>query len=158
MIKAKGYAVTSATSRLEPFSFERRLPGLQDVQIDILYCGICHSDLHIARNEWGNTVYPVVPGHEIVGKVVTVGDQVKKFKVGDMVAVGCLVDACRQCYGCEEGLEQYCEIGGTFTYNSPEKETGGMTYGGYSNNVIVNQDFVLKVPASLDIKSVEPLL
>src|SRR5579885_2438941 len=158
MIKAKGYAAKSETSPLEPFAFERRMPGSQDVQIEILYCGICHSDLHMARNEWQVTVYPVVPGHEIVGKVVKVGDQVKKFKEGDIVAVGCLVDSCRHCHGCQDGLEQYCETGFTLTYNSPEKETGGMTYGGYSDSIVVSQDFVLKVPGSLDIKAVAPLL
>src|SRR5579885_2959368 len=136
MIKAKGYAAKSETSPLEPFAFERRMPGSQDVQIEILYCGICHSDLHMARNEW----------------------QVKEFKEGDIVAVGCLVDSCRHCHGCQDGLEQYCETGFTLTYNSPEKETGGMTYGGYSDSIVVSQDFVLKVPGSLDIKAVAPLL
>lgn len=158
MIKAKGYAAKSPTSLLEPFAFERRTPSPQDVHIAILYCGICHSDLHAARNEWQNTIYPVVPGHEIVGKVVKVGDKVKKFKEGDLVAVGCLVGSCQKCSSCQEGLEQYCETGFTLTYNSPEKETGGMTYGGYSDSIIVNQDFVLKVPGSLDIKAVAPLL
>ncbi|CEG56087.1 NAD(P)-dependent alcohol dehydrogenase [Legionella fallonii] len=158
MIKAKGYAAQSAQSSLEPFSFERRSLGPQDVHIDILYCGICHSDLHTARNEWGNSVYPVVPGHEIVGKVVEVGDQVKKFKKGDTVGVGCLVDSCRTCSSCQEGLEQFCETGFTLTYNSQEKETGGMTYGGYSDKIIVNQDFILRVPESLDLKAVAPLL
>jgi len=158
MIKAKGYAAKSATSLLEPFSFERRMPSAEDVQIEILYCGICHSDLHMVRNEWNVTNYPVVPGHEIVGKVVKVGDQVKKFKAGDTVAVGCLVGSCHQCSGCQEGLEQYCEPGFTLTYNSPEKETGGITYGGYSDSIIVNQQFVLRVPQSLDIKAVAPLL
>lgn len=158
MIKTKGYAAKSSTSRLEPFVFERRTLGWQDVQIEILYCGICHSDLHMARNEWNNTIFPVVPGHEIVGKVVKVGDNVKKFKAGDHVAVGCLVDSCRQCHSCQEGLQQYCETGFTLTYNSPEKETGGITYGGYADSIIVNQDFVLKLPPSLAIQSVAPLL
>ena len=158
MSKAKGYAAKSSTSPLEPFAFERRTVGPNDVQIDILYCGICHSDLHIARNEWQNTIYPVVPGHEIVGKVIAVGKNVKKFKEGDIAAVGCLVDSCRQCGGCHDDLEQYCETGVTFTYNGQEKETGGMTYGGYSDHIIVNQDFVLKVPKNLDIKSAAPLL
>ena len=158
MIKARGYAARSAKSTLEPFSFERRSPGPQDVHIEILYCGICHSDLHTARNEWNNTIYPVVPGHEIVGKVIKVGNQVKKFKEGDIAAVGCLVGSCHQCPSCHEGLEQYCDTGFTLTYNSPEKETGGVTYGGYSDSIIVNQDFVLNVPKSLDIKAVAPLL
>ncbi|WP_419418752.1 NAD(P)-dependent alcohol dehydrogenase [Legionella sp. D16C41] len=158
MIQAKGYAATSATSPLDLFNFERREVGKEDVHIAILYCGICHSDLHAARNEWGGTVYPVVPGHEIVGRVIAVGEDVAKFKQDDIVAVGCLVDSCRHCPSCEEGLEQYCETGFTLTYNSPEKETGKMTYGGYSDSIVVNQDFVLKVPDSLDIKAVAPLL
>jgi uncharacterized zinc-type alcohol dehydrogenase-like protein len=138
MIKARGYAAQSAKSPLEPFSFERRNPGPQDVHIAILYCGVCHSDLHIARNEWNSTIYPVVPGHEIVGKVIKVGNQVKKFKEGDTVAVGCMVNSCHQCPSCHEGLEQYCDTGFTLTYNSPEKETGGVTYGGYSDSIMVN--------------------
>ncbi|MFW2571818.1 NAD(P)-dependent alcohol dehydrogenase [Legionella sp. 29fVS95] len=158
MIKAKGYAAKSPTSLLEPFAFERRTPGSEDVHIAILYCGICHSDLHTARNEWQGTVYPVVPGHEIVGKVIKVGDKVTQFKEGETVAVGCLVGSCQTCASCQEGLEQYCETGQVFTYNSPEKETGAMTYGGYSDSIVVNQDFVLKVPASLDVKAVAPLL
>ena len=158
MNNAKGYAATSATSPLTPFEFKRRAVGKHDVEIDILYCGICHSDLHVARNEWHNTTYPTVPGHEIVGRVKSVGSDVKKFKTGDAVAVGCLVGSCRTCSSCEQGLEQYCEPGFTLTYNSPEKETGGMTYGGYSDHIVVNEDFVLRLPESLDMKAAAPLL
>lgn len=155
---AKGYATKSATSKLEPFEFKRRDAGKDDVSIQILYCGICHSDVHVARNEWKNSVYPVVPGHEIIGKVTHVGDNVKKFKVGDTVGVGCMVGSCGHCSGCDEGCEQYCENGMVLTYNSPEKETGGTTYGGYSDSIVVNQDFVLSIPSSLDVKAVAPLL
>src|SRR4051812_14654081 len=126
------YAAHSATSPLTPFDIDRRAPGATDVQIEILFCGVCHSDLHTVRNEWKNTTYPVVPGHEIVGRVTQVGDGVKKFKIGDLVGVGCLVDSCRRCAECAAGLEQYCENSGmTFTYNSPDPRTGKMTYGGY---------------------------
>lgn len=154
----KGYAAHTATSKLEPFEFKRRSAGNDDVTIQILYCGVCHSDIHVARNEWKSTVYPVVPGHEIIGKVLQVGSNVKKFRVGDIVGVGCMVGSCGQCAGCDEGYEQYCENGMVLTYNSPEKETNGMTYGGYSDGIVVNQDFVLRVPQSLDLKSVAPLL
>ncbi|MGH7148580.1 MAG: NAD(P)-dependent alcohol dehydrogenase, partial [Nitrospiraceae bacterium] len=122
------------------------------------YCGICHSDLHQARNEWHNTVYPCVPGHEIVGKVTTVGDHVRKFKVGDTAAIGCLVDSCRECPSCREHLEQFCEKGPIFTYNSPEKQTGGTTYGGYSTRIVADEDFVLQVPQNLNLAAVAPLL
>jgi uncharacterized zinc-type alcohol dehydrogenase-like protein len=155
---AKGYAAHSSTSPLIPFEFTRRETGPDDVCIDILYCGICHSDIHVARNEWKGSVYPVVPGHEIIGKVVKVGSNVKKFKVGDIAGVGCMVGSCGNCSGCHEGVEQYCENGMTLTYNSPEKETNAMTYGGYSNNIVVNEKFVLKIPSNLDLKSVAPLL
>ncbi len=157
MIKAFGYAAQSATAPLATFSFERREPGPCDVQIEILYCGVCHSDLHTARNEWKNTVYPVVPGHEIVGRVTRVGGEVKAFKAGDLAGVGCMVDSCGACPDCQEGLEQYCP---TFalTYNSPDPHTGQMTYGGYSNRIIVDQRFVLRVPETLDLASVAPLL
>lgn len=154
----KGYAAHSKDSSLVPFEFNRRPVGPEDVDIKILYAGICHSDIHIARNEWKSSTYPVVPGHEIVGKVVKVGENVKKFKVGDVVGVGCMVGSCGSCSGCEEGHQQYCDKGATFTYNSPEKETGGMTYGGYSESIVVNQDFVLKIPDGMDIKAAAPLL
>ncbi len=160
MLKALGYAAQSATSPIAPMDFQRRDPGPKDVQIDILFCGICHSDLHTARNEWGgSTVYPCIPGHEIVGRVAEVGKDVKKFKEGDVVGVGCMVDSCRTCPSCKEGLEQYCDTGGTiFTYNSADPISGGMTYGGYSNIIVVDQDFVLKVPKNLDLAGVAPLL
>lgn len=158
MSQAKGYAAHSATTPLVPFTFDRRPVGDSDVKIQILYCGICHSDIHNARNEWKGSVYPVVPGHEIVGKIVEVGSKVKKFKQGDLAGVGCMVGSCGSCGGCQDGEEQYCEKGATLTYNSREKETGGMTYGGYSDSIVVNEDFVLKVPESLDLKAVAPLL
>lgn len=158
MSQAIGYAAKSATSPLTPFHFERRVLGPQDVQIDILFCGVCHSDLHTARNEWHGTVYPVVPGHEIVGKVTKVGKQVTQFKVGDLAAVGCMVDSCQNCNNCADGLEQYCEQGAIFTYNSEEKQTGGMTYGGYADHIIVTEGFVMHVPTNLDLKAVAPLL
>ena len=154
----KGYAAHSATDKLVPFEFKRRSVGADDVSIQILYSGICHSDIHVVRNEWKNSIYPVVPGHEIIGKVTAVGGNVKKFKVGDTVGVGCMVGSCKHCAGCDEGCEQYCENGMTLTYNSPEKETDGVTYGGYSDSIVVNQEFVLRVPASLDIKAAAPLL
>jgi uncharacterized zinc-type alcohol dehydrogenase-like protein len=153
-----GYAAHSATTPLKHFTFERREPGPKDVQIDILYCGVCHSDLHTARNEWTNTTYPVVPGHEIVGRVTKVGKDVRKFKVGDQVGVGCMVDSCRVCESCKAGLENYCENGATFTYNSEDKHLGGMTYGGYSKSVVVDEDFVLRIPEGLDLAAAAPLL
>jgi uncharacterized zinc-type alcohol dehydrogenase-like protein len=160
-IKTAGYAAHASTSPLEPFSFERREPGPKDVQIDILYCGVCHSDLHTARNEWASfmaTTYPVVPGHEIVGRVSKVGADVRKFKQGDLAAVGCLVDSCRECDSCKAGLENYCEREATFTYNSPDKHLGGMTYGGYSKTIVVDEAFVLRPPANLDPAATAPLL
>lgn len=129
-----------------------------DVQIEILYCGICHSDLHTVRSEWQNTAYPVVPGHEIVGRVTTVGGEVKAFKAGDIAAVGCMVDSCRTCPDCRENLEQYCQNALTFTYNSPDKHTGKMTYGGYSNLIVVDEHFVLHLPEKLDPAAAAPLL
>ena len=157
-IKTSGYAAQSSTSPLSPFSFERRNPGPQDVQIDILYCGVCHSDLHTVRNEWTNTTYPVVPGHEIVGRVVKVGSQVRRLKEGDLAGVGCMVDSYRTCPSCKAGLEQYCESGATFTYNSEDKKLGGMTYGGYSKTIVVDEAFVLRLPANLDLAATAPLL
>jgi uncharacterized zinc-type alcohol dehydrogenase-like protein len=158
MIDTLGYAATSATAPLSPFSFARREPTDRDVQIDILFCGVCHSDLHTARSEWGGTVYPVVPGHEIVGRVVKAGKGVKKHKVGDLVGVGCMVDSCRSCASCREGLEQYCEVGMIGTYNAPDKHTGGVTYGGYSKTIVVDEDFVLRVSDKLDPAAAAPLL
>lgn len=157
MTQTLGYAAQSATAPLDLFAFERRAPGPHDVQIEILYCGVCHSDLHTARNEWKNTVYPVVPGHEIVGRVTRVGAEVTAFKAGDLAAVGCMVDSCGACPECQEGLEQYCPTF-TLTYNSPDPHTGQMTYGGYSNRIVVDRRFVLRVPEKLDLAAVAPLL
>jgi uncharacterized zinc-type alcohol dehydrogenase-like protein len=156
-IPARGYAAQSPTTPLEPWKFERRQPGPSDVQFDILYCGVCHSDLHQIRNDWFPGIFPMVPGHEIVGKVVKVGSEVVKFKVGDLAAVGCLVDSCRTCTNCQEGLEQYCINGSVGTYNSKEKN-GTPTYGGYSNTIVVHEDFVLKVSDTLSLPAVAPLL
>jgi uncharacterized zinc-type alcohol dehydrogenase-like protein len=158
MTNAKSFAAQSQTSPLAPHAIQRRKPGPRDVEMKILFCGVCHTDLHIARNEWGGTTYPCVPGHEIVGRVTRVGKSVKKFKVGDAVAVGCMVDSCRKCESCQEGLEQFCEKGAIFTYNAPDKKSGGMTYGGYSESVVVDQDFVLHVPKNLDLAGAAPLL
>ena len=158
MIRAFGYAAQNATTPLAPFSFERREPREQDVQIDILYCGVCHSDLHTVRGEWGGTLYPSLPGHEIVGRVTRVGSGVKKFKIGDLVGVGCMVDSCRTCISCREGLEQYCEAGFTGTYNGPEQGTGANTYGGYSDVIVVDESFVLRIPDGLDPAAAAPLL
>jgi len=158
MTETKAYAAYSATTPLAPYSFERREPGPKDVQIDILFCGVCHSDLHTVRSEWEGTVYPMVPGHEIVGRVSRVGAEVSKFKAGDLVAVGCLVDSCQHCASCAEGLEQYCENGFTGTYGGVEKETGQPTRGGYSDKIVVTEEFVLRVPEGLDPAAAAPLL
>ncbi len=160
-IKTVGYAAQSSTAPLQPFSFERREPGPQDVQIDILFCGVCHSDLHTVRDEWASfmpTTFTAVPGHEIVGRVSKVGSEVSKFKAGDLAAVGCLVDSCRKCESCKAGLENYCEVGATFTYNSPDPHLGGVTYGGYSKLIVVDENYVLKVPTNLNLAAVAPLL
>jgi uncharacterized zinc-type alcohol dehydrogenase-like protein len=158
MTKTLGYAAQSATSLLAPIGIGRREPGANDVEIEILHCGICHSDLHIARNEWGGTTYPVVPGHEIVGRVTKVGAGVTGFKAGDLAGVGCMVDSCRTCPDCLDGLEQYCRNEIIFTYNSPDRHSGGMTYGGYSGAIVVDEKFVLRIPANLDLPAVAPLL
>ena len=158
MTKTQGYAAYSSTTPLAPYSFTRREPGPRDVQIEILYCGVCHSDLHSARGEWAGIVYPLVPGHEIVGRVVKVGGEVSKLKEGDVAAVGCLVDSCRHCASCAEGLEQYCENGSTGTYGGVEKETGRPTNGGYSDKIVVDEDFVLRVSDKLDLAAAAPLL
>jgi uncharacterized zinc-type alcohol dehydrogenase-like protein len=158
MLASTGYGATSANEPLSKLDFQRRDPGPEDVQIDILYCGVCHSDLHTARNEWGNTVYPVVPGHEIIGRVTATGDRVTRFKKGDMVGVGCMVDSCQHCSACNEGLEQYCENGFVGTYNGEEMHSGGMTYGGYASNIVVRDKFVLRIPANLDPAGAAPLL
>jgi alcohol dehydrogenase (NADP+) len=158
MLPTKGYATHGAASPLQPFSFQRRDPNANDVQIEILFCGVCHSDLHIARNEWGGTNYPCVPGHEIVGRVVKVGRDVRKFKESDLAAVGCMVDSDRVCGNCRAGLEQFCEGGLILTYNSEDKYLGGFTYGGYSKSIVVDQDFVLRVSDKLDPAAAAPLL
>jgi uncharacterized zinc-type alcohol dehydrogenase-like protein len=158
MIPAKGYAALSATTPLTPYSFERRNPRPNDVRFEIMYCGVCHSDIHQVRDEWNGSIFPMVPGHEIVGKVVEVGSAVKRFKKGDLAAVGCLVDSCRECENCKQGLEQYCRSGATGTYNSYERDGKTPTYGGYSNHIVVHEDFVLRVPANLRLEGVAPLL
>ena len=159
MTQAFGYASQSATSPLTPFSFDRRSPGQLDVAIDILHCGVCHSDLHTARGEWGGTLYPCVPGHEIVGRVSAIGELVSKFKVGDLVGVGCMVDSCQHCTPCADGLEQYCENGFTGTYNGPEQGTKANTYGGYSSHMVVRESFVLRIGHDeKDLAAVAPLL
>jgi alcohol dehydrogenase (NADP+) len=158
MIPAKGYAAQNATSPLVPFKFQRRTPGPQDVHFKILYCGVCHSDIHQVRDEWSGSIYPMVPGHEIVGKVTAIGSSVKKFKVGDLAAVGCLVDSCRDCENCRQGLEQYCKNGSVATYNGYEKDGKTPTYGGYSDQIVVHEDFVLRVPTNLALEGVAPLL
>jgi uncharacterized zinc-type alcohol dehydrogenase-like protein len=158
MIKTKAYAARSAITALAPFDIERRDPGPHDVQIQILYCGVCHSDLHTARNEWKNTLYPSVPGHEIVGRVVAVGSQVKQFKAGEVAGVGCLIDSCGHCPSCGEGLEQYCENGFVGTYNGPAFG-GENTYGGYSQTIVVKESFVLKIRhVESQLAAVAPLL
>ena len=158
MITTLGYAAHSTTSPLAPLTFTRRDPGPRDIQIEIQYCGVCHSDLHQARNDWKGTNYPIVPGHEIVGKVAAIGRDVRKFKEGDAAAVGCMVDSCRTCVNCKEGYEQYCDNIATYTYNSEDKVSGGFTYGGYSQRIVVDQDFALRVPGNLNVAAVAPLL
>ncbi len=156
--EVKAFGTEAATAPLDQLNIKRRIPKPHDVEIDILYCGVCHSDLHTARNEWHGTTYPCVPGHEIVGRVISVGDHVTKFKVGDLAAVGCMVDSCRECEYCRESLEQYCEQGNIQTYNSPDKYLGTQTYGGYSESIVVDESFVLRVPENLDLAAVAPLL
>ncbi len=158
MLKSYGYAAASATTPLAPHEFVRRDPGADDVQIDIEYCGVCHSDLHTARGEWGRTAYPCLPGHEIIGRVTKVGKDVKNFKPGDRVGVGCMVDSCQVCDSCKEGDEQYCDKGFTGTYGGTEKVIGGSTFGGYSNNIVVKDKFVLRIPEALDSAGAAPLL
>jgi len=157
MSTQNAYATPAADAKLAPFSIERRTPGPDDVKIDILYCGVCHSDIHQARNEWGNSVFPMVPGHEIVGRITEVGAHVTNFKVGDLAGVGCFVDSCRTCAACEAGEEQFCSTGMVGTYNGQEKD-GSPTYGGYSTDIVVDQKYTLHVSEKLDIKGVAPLL
>ncbi|MEA5449384.1 NAD(P)-dependent alcohol dehydrogenase [Leptolyngbya sp. CCNP1308] len=153
-----GYAAKSATDDLAPYRFTRREPRANDVAIEILYCGVCHSDLHTARNDWGGTTYPVVPGHEIIGRVIGVGAEVTRFKLGDRVGVGCMVDSCQRCAPCGQGLEQYCEESATFTYDGKDRQDQTPTFGGYSEKIVVSDKFVLKIPDGLDIKGAAPLL
>lgn len=154
----KAFGTQAVDAPLLEMTIERRAIGAKDIEIDILYCGVCHSDLHTARNDWGFTSYPAVPGHEIVGRVTGVGSEVTKLKVGDLAGVGCLVDSCHTCDSCNKDLEQYCLTGFIGTYNSPDKHLGGMTYGGYSEKVVVDEHFVLRVPTNLDLAAVAPLL
>ena len=160
-LPSKAYAALAVAENLVPWNFERRVPGPHDVLIEIKYCGVCHTDLHFVRNDWGMSIYPMVPGHEIVGKVKQIGDHVKKFKVGDTVGVGCLVNSCRECDNCKEGLEQFCTTpppdGMVFTYSGMDRD-GSVTYGGYSNQIVTNEDFVLKVSDKLPLEKVAPLL
>lgn len=155
---AKAFGTIATDAPLKEMNIERREVTPKDIEIEILYCGVCHSDLHTARNDWGGSVYPVVPGHEIVGKVTKVGSEVTKLKVGDLAAVGCLVDSCKECDSCQHDLEQYCLNGFTGTYNAHDKHLGTQTYGGYSERVVVDEHFVLKVPANLNLAAVAPLL
>ncbi|RDX35602.1 NAD(P)-dependent alcohol dehydrogenase [Kangiella sp. HD9-110m-PIT-SAG07] len=157
-MKTAAYAAESATADLTPLDIERREVKADDVQIDIEYCGVCHSDIHTAHNDWGGTVYPVVPGHEIVGRVTKVGSNVSNFKEGQLVGVGCMVDSCQSCSACDDDLEQYCENGVIMTYGSDDPISGGRTHGGYSNDIVVDQKFVLNVSEKLDTKAVAPLL
>jgi uncharacterized zinc-type alcohol dehydrogenase-like protein len=158
MYSTNAYAARAANSPLGPFSVDRREPMPNDIQLDILYCGVCHSDLHTVRDEWGGTTYPCVPGHEIVGRVVKVGRDVKNFREGDLAAVGCMVDSCRTCDDCRADLEQFCDKGVVFTYNSKDEHTGGITYGGYSKSIVVDQHFVLRISDKLDLAATAPLL
>jgi uncharacterized zinc-type alcohol dehydrogenase-like protein len=160
-IKSKGYGATgSILNSLSEMEFERDAPKADELLIDVLYCGVCHSDLHQVKNDWDNTIYPCVPGHEVIGRVVQAGAGVSKFKAGDIVGVGCMIDSCQTCHSCQEGLEQYCEgpIGWTATYNGPQVPNGTNTFGGYSDKIVVKESFVLSIPNSLDIKAVAPIL
>ncbi|HEY8660475.1 MAG TPA: NAD(P)-dependent alcohol dehydrogenase [Hanamia sp.] len=158
MSKTKAYAAQSAEAPLAEWSLERRAPKPHDVQIEILYCGVCHSDVHTARNEWRNTIFPVVPGHEIVGRVTAIGDHVSKFKLGELAGIGCLVDSCRECDNCKEGLEQYCSNGMVGTYNGQEKDGSGITFGGYSKQIVAHEDFVLHITDKQPLEGIAPLL
>ncbi|RZK41906.1 MAG: NAD(P)-dependent alcohol dehydrogenase [Pedobacter sp.] len=156
--EVKAYGTLAPEASLNPIQIVRRALTEKDIEIDILYCGVCHSDLHTARNDWGGTVYPSVPGHEIVGKIARIGSSVSKFKVGDFAAVGCMVDSCKTCSSCNDGYEQYCLNGFVGTYNGRDKHLGGRTFGGYSERVVVDESFVLKVPENLDLAATAPLL
>lgn len=158
MKSVSAYAALEADKPLEAYKIDRREPNATDVEIEILFCGVCHSDIHTARNEWGGTMYPIVPGHEIVGKVTRVGDDVTRFKKGETVGVGCFVDSCRECSNCQEGQEQYCEKGVSQTYNSFLQDKKTITYGGYASHIVITQDFVLKISDKLPLNAVAPLL
>ncbi|MDP5229871.1 MAG: NAD(P)-dependent alcohol dehydrogenase [Cellulophaga sp.] len=159
MTTIKAYGATASTEELKPLDIQRRAVGAADVKIDITYCGVCHSDIHTVRNDWKGSTYPVIPGHEIIGRVTEVGANVSHYKVGDLVGVGCLVDSCQTCNSCEQDLEQFCEKGATFTYNSSDKHSDGkQTYGGYSTAVVVDEKFVLRIPENLDEAATAPLL
>jgi len=157
-MKTIAYAAQSPDARLAPFKFEHRSLRHNDVAMEILYCGVCHSDLHMARNDWNWSNYPIVPGHEIVGRVINIGDKVTRFKVGDHVAVGCMVDSCQECNECHNDLEQYCSKGHTLTYGSPDRIDGKITHGGYSKHLVAREEFVLSIPEGLDLSRVAPLL
>jgi uncharacterized zinc-type alcohol dehydrogenase-like protein len=158
MTKVPAYAAAAAKAPLAPFTIDRREPGHHDVLIDILYCGICHSDIHQARDEWGGSIFPMVPGHEIVGRVMRVGEHVSRFKAGDMVGVGCMVDSCRECAPCKKNLEQFCQKGAAYTYNGTEMDRKTPTYGGYSTQVVVDEAFTLRIPEGMDPAGAAPLL
>lgn len=158
MIPTKAYAAYTATTPLKPFEFERRSVGDHDILIEIAYCGVCHSDLHQARGEWGNSTFPMVPGHEIVGKIAKVGSKVTRYKVGEIAGVGCFVDSCRSCRSCEAGIEQYCEGHISFTYNGTERDLKTPTQGGYSSHIVVDENYALRISPALDLKAVAPLL
>ena len=158
MPPSKGYAAHDSISSLAPFTFTRRDPGATEIAIEVLYCGVCHSDLHMARNEWGNAIYPLVPGHEIVGRVTAAGSGVKKFKVGGIAAVGVIVDSCRHCAPCDRGEEHFCVEGATLTYAAKDRVDGSITMGGYSNNYVVDERFAHSIPSNLDMAAVAPLL
>lgn len=157
-MNTKAFGTQSATAPLEKLNIQRREVLPDDVQIEILYCGICHSDLHAVRNDWGGTFYPIVAGHEIVGRITKIGENVTKFKVGDLAGVGCIVDSCRECEHCREGEEQYCENGWTVVFNAPDRKHGGITYGGFSENIVVDENYVVHVPKTLDLPSSAPIL
>ncbi|MCB0445270.1 MAG: NAD(P)-dependent alcohol dehydrogenase [Gelidibacter sp.] len=158
-MKIKAFGTKAANAALEPLDIERRSITSKDIKIDIAYCGVCHSDIHTARNEWHGSVYPVVPGHEIIGRVIETGAEVTHFKIGDLVGVGCMVDSCHSCSACEDHLEQFCENKATYTYNSPDKHLAGQrTYGGYSTTIVVDEAFVLHIPETIDAAAAAPLL
>ncbi|WP_227369507.1 NAD(P)-dependent alcohol dehydrogenase [Halomonas sp. M20] len=158
MSQTRAYAAHAADQPMAPFNFERRQPRKDDVAIEILYCGVCHSDLHFARNDWGVTRFPIVPGHEIVGRVTAVGDEVSQFQAGDLVGVGCMVDSCRHCQPCRDGVEQFCLEGVTMTYGSDDRQDGSFTQGGYSDQIVVSEHFVLRMPEGIDLASAAPIL